>query len=134
MSRRTLTERQAVEHMSRLVVATTGWNDDTVDGTVDMMTRQWHDDAAAAEAISEVIQSWSEMSRPPWAVLSKAYRNAIQRRAMDVPALPQSSWGAIPFDQGMKIAYQSYCKEVRRQERVPKPFSEFLTLVPRAVG
>ncbi len=134
MSRRTLTERQAVEHIARLVLATTGWTDETSDATVDMMQRQWHDDDAAAEAINDVVESWVEVGRPPWAVLAQAYRRAIQRRAMNTLTISEASWTAIPWDQGMKVAYQFYCKEVRSQQRVPKPFSEFLTKIPRALG
>ena len=134
MSRRTLTERQAVVLVSRLALATTGWNDDTTDATVDMIQRQWHDDAAATDAIADLIESWSATSRPPWAVLALAYRNAVQRRAMDVAPISEASWNAIPWDQGMKVAYQFYCKEERSQQRVPKPFSEFLTKIPRALG
>lgn len=134
MSRRKLTERQSVELIAALVMTTTGWNDDSVDGTVEMMTRQWSDELAAVDAINEVIQTWTERTRPPWAVLALAYRNAVQRRALSAPALPASVGQIVPFDEGIKIAYRSYCKEVKRQGKTPKPFSGFLTLVERATG
>jgi hypothetical protein len=114
--RRHLTEKQAVTLMGKLVTMTTGWNDDAVDVMVDQMMRQWHDDAAASEAVDAVLASWTQTSRPPWGVLAAAYRDAVRRSAMAPRSLPAASEGSfVTIEQGRQIAAHAYAKECARR-------------------
>lgn len=118
---RNLTETQAVQLLSTLVTATTGWNDDSVDAMVEQIKRKWSDEAAAVEAVDFVVGSWEQSSRPPWGVLMSAYRGAVRRRTMDAPALAASSWSSIPVSEGRKIAAKAYAQSCRMRDAKTDP-------------
>jgi hypothetical protein len=128
-----MTEDHATKLISLLVSATTGWNDDAVDLTIEMMTRRWTDYDIAKEATMLVIDTWDKQSRPPWAVLNNAYRIQYRRNIMNAPALTEDTYGGpvVSNAEGRKIAAQAYTREC--QKRTPDDVhvkSGFRTIEP----
>lgn len=84
-----MTEDTAVRMMSRLVVCTNGWDNDSVDVWVAQL-QKLHDETAAVRAVEALIDTWADRIRPPWGRLMEHYR-AVPRD--DPPALAMSSAG-----------------------------------------
>lgn len=107
-----ISESEAVALVGMLVGSTTGWNDDAADATVTLIEQRWNDYDAAMDAILSVVESWTRPSRPPWGVLSEAYRSEARRRALDTPAISPGQAGLIPtLAEGRAIAMRAYVAE-----------------------
>lgn len=111
-----MTESECYEVLSPLIVETTGWDERSIESVVTRML-SWSDQAAAVEAMTSVVDSWAEARRPPWAVLSGAYRDAARRRALTVPAIEPGADGLpVSFAEGRRIAARAYKDECRRRD------------------
>ena len=70
-----------------LVFNQSGWNDDSVDATCEMIAQRWDDPDVAEEAVNAVVNTWTGMGRPAWGVLQQAYDAAKRRAILNYPAL-----------------------------------------------
>jgi|GEM_PF-2205381 len=112
-----ISEIEAINLVSRLVVNQSGWNDSAVDGTVSMIIEKWSDARSGIEAVEGVVNSWERQGRPPWAVLAAAYRNAERRKMMETPALPSGSSNLyVSVTEGRKIAARKYVESCRQRD------------------
>jgi len=70
---------------------------------------------------------------PTPASLRQYIRDAARREQMADPghrALPEGRGQYPTFAEGIQIAYESYCREVRKQGREPRTFEQFRGSVP----
>lgn len=110
-------EQNAVTCVAMLVANTSGWNDDSVDATIEMMVRRWDDDRCAEEATNHVINTWTRQGRPPWGLLHDAYRVAKRRRYMETPpALPSGTGTVVPPSIGRQLVARAYARQCRSRD------------------
>jgi hypothetical protein len=111
-----MTPNTATQLVGVLVTTTTGWNDDSVDATIAMMVNRWPDEHCARNAISQVVETWTAQSRPPWAVLAAAYRDAQRRQAMNRDQLPASTGRVVTLTEGRQIGAAAYARACRERD------------------
>jgi hypothetical protein len=75
-----MTDQEAWGIVAILVAETTGWNDDSTN-VYHAEIRQWPDMDAAATAVRSVCHTWTQQSRPPFAVIEQAYRAELRERS-----------------------------------------------------
>lgn len=72
----------------------------------------------------------NESRWPTPADIRRYIRDAVRREQMDTPPPREIGQRYPTFDEGIQIAYESYCREVRRQGREPRSFEQFRGSVP----
>jgi len=80
-----------------------------------------------AERMAEALALWleSEERFPTPAGLRQKARESARREIMEAPQRAIAPGQYPTFAEGIQIAYDSYCLEVHRQGREPKPFDQF---------
>jgi hypothetical protein len=108
-------QEQAMEAVGILSGRLTGFNDASVVAYVEDFT-QLHDFRALTKACEQVSRTWLEGRRPPIAVILDAYNRELSRKS-DIPRGIDTRYPT--FEEGIEIAWQAYCAEVRRLGREP---------------
>jgi len=110
-----ITEAQAMEAVGHLTSLTTGWPDEAVMAYATQLMEV--DDARALRiACERIARTWTEARRPPLALIFQAYNAEVAR---STPETRQIGSRVVPFAQGIEIAWEAYCREVRSQGREP---------------
>lgn len=78
------------------------------------------------ERTARAVQQWirTEQRFPTPAGIRGLVRDEIRRNNMTAPARELEA-GTVTFDEGVQIAYRSYCQEIEWQGRTPRSFPEF---------
>lgn len=80
--------------------------------------RTLNDKDCAMAAVQDIIDTWTEARRPPWATVLTAYRSRWRDAALARPALPSGD-RAIPPSEGRKFAAMGYEAECKLQGKEP---------------
>jgi hypothetical protein len=111
-----ITEHEATGLVAMLVMNQSGWNDDAVEATCEMIVHRWTSYDVADEAINAVVNTWTNQGRPPWGVLQDAYNAAKRRAILNYPALIAGTRGpVVDVRKGREIAAAAYAAECRRR-------------------
>jgi len=95
----------------------TGFNDESIAAYVEEL-KTLSDYNILVKACKSVSNSWTEARRPPIAVILAAYNREVAR--VQSESMPRGIGQRYPtFAEGIEIAWQAYCAEVRRQGREP---------------
>jgi len=108
-----MTHAEAEQLLGILVGGTSGWTS-AADETFQVYTNQMstlRDVELAAEAVEQLIRTWTDARRPSVAAIFSAYRDCARRHEMDRPALPPVHGRIPPLDEGRRIAAQAYANE-----------------------
>jgi hypothetical protein len=112
-----MTHDHAQQILGILVGGTGGWNsasDETLAIYAEQISTLEHFDIAA-QAVYEIIGTWTDARRPPVAVVYAAYRSEARREAMTTPQLTGGSSQIITAAEGRRAAAFAYAKECAKR-------------------
>ena len=110
-------QEQAMEAVGILSGRLTGFNDASVIAYVEDLA-QLSDYRLLVKACEFVSRTWTEARRPPIAVILAAYNREVAR--VQSESMPRGIGQRYPtFAEGIEIAWDAYCAEVRRLGREP---------------
>lgn len=128
----TMRREEAIAGISYLVAATPGWTDDSLELYV-KEAETYQDADAFMIACKNLAKHWSHPRRPFMYDINVAYQAELRNQEMD-RALPMGDTGSIPdFKDGMRIAWDAYRAECKRQGREPNR-AIFEKWLPAAAG
>jgi len=108
---------QVIPILGRLIGGTTGWDDQASEIYLSKFM-QLVDLAALDRAVDAILRMWTEARRPPLAVVLDEYTRQVKRAEMQ--RRPNALSERYPsFAEGVEIAWNAYCKEVRGLGREP---------------
>jgi len=120
-----MTEDEAYNVMSSLVVGFSGWTEPKMELWVQQL-QSLGDTEAAMVAANDLLQTHTNPGVPPWAVFKQAYdgrRRALEehrsesRRALEESSLSKTRYPS--FEEGVEIAWDAYQDECRLRGKAP---------------
>lgn len=108
--------------LGTLIGATSGWNSAT-EMTVEVYKRNFQalrDHDCAEAAVYDVINTWKEARRPPWAIVLEAYRGRWREKALSqTNVLPLGRERILSPTEGRQVAARAYAAERAKQGKEP---------------
>jgi hypothetical protein len=100
-----------------LAVGTNGFDNPSTDLYASRFS-ELENEEALQRAVEMIVNTWDRGYRPPLNVVLEQYRRELRR--IEERDQPRSIEGNYPtFEQGVQIAWEAYCAEVRRQGKEP---------------